>query len=195
MQISLATVALTLFLAIDAFGIIPEYLALMHNIPQKKQRRVIVRELIFALIVMVLFYYVGSLILDLLGLTSSTIQIAGGIVIFLVALRLIFQEENLVEGWKGNNPFIVPIATPLIAGPSVLAIIMIYSQEALSATTILGGIFLSWLCASIILFCATPIFKIMGEKGLAACQKLMGLLVGLIAVQMFLQGLKVLIGH
>lgn len=184
------SITLTLFFVIDALGNIPVYLHLLKPFDKKKQRRIAIRELVFALLIMFLFHYVGQILLTLLDIHSATVQLAGGIVLFLIAIRLIFSNDEDEVKWKEHEPFIVPIATPIIAGPSVLAVIMIFAQKEESTLIVLGAIFLAWLLSSILFLCAKPIYKLAKDKGLNACQRLMGLIVALIAIQLFLEGIR-----
>lgn len=185
------TVALTIFFAIDSIGTIPTFLSLLKKFERKKRILVAARELFFALIIMILFNYLGRFLLDLLSLTRTTVQISGGVVLFLIAIRLIFShDEEKVKYWGETPPFIVPIATPLIASPSVLAVIMIFAKEFQSDLTIISATILAWFVSALIIFFAGPIYKIIGEKGLVACERLMGLIVSLIAIQMFVEGIK-----
>ncbi|NGX55702.1 MAG: hypothetical protein KR126chlam2_01341 [Chlamydiae bacterium] len=187
-------IAITLFLVIDALGILPTYVSMVDKLNKKRRTLIAVRELFIALGIMIIFHYFGHVLLNLLEVTKTTVQISGGIVLFLIAVRLIFATEQESNGfWGKGEPFIVPIATPLIAGPSLLALIMIYAQEQPHNPIVLGAIFLAWFVSAIIILCARPIYRLMGEKGLMACQSLMGLIVGLIAVEMFLRGVKGLI--
>jgi MarC family membrane protein len=187
---TLFAITLTLFFVIDALGNIPVYLHLLNQYEKKKQWKIAIRELIFALAIMILFNYVGQGLLRLLDIRPATVQLAGGIVLFLIAIRLIFQHEEERIKWKDQEPFIVPLATPIIAGPSVLSIIMIFGSEFPNSPMMLSAILLAWFLSSIIFLCAKPIFRLVKEKGLDACQRLMGLIVALIAVQLFLQGIS-----
>lgn len=184
-------ITLTLFFVIDALGNIPAYLHLLQPFEKKKRMRIAIQELLIALALMILFNFVGKGLLTILGINAATVQLAGGIVLFLIAIRLIFsQDDDKGIKWRAEKPFIVPIATPIIAGPSVLAAVMIFAQENHSSSAVvLGAIFLAWLMSSVILLFARPIFKLITEQGLNACQRLMGLIVGLIAVQLFLEGI------
>jgi len=183
------SITLTLFFVIDALGHIPAYLRLLKPYDKRKRRRIAIRELLWALVIMVLFNFLGPWLLTLLDINSCTVQLAGGIVLFLIAVRLIFSSENGETKWKEQEPFIVPLATPLIAGPAVLSIIMIFAQQATSIWVMLGAIFTAWFVSSILFLLAEPIYKLVKDKGLNACQRLMGLIVALIAVQLFLQGI------
>lgn len=181
-------IALTLFFVIDALGNIPAYLHLLKPYPKKKRILISIRELFFSLLIMFAFHYVGEVLLSFLSISAFTVQIAGGVILFLIAIRLIFSNEEETVKWKEQEPFIVPIATPMIASPSLLAIIMIFAQEHRSSLLVLSAIFAAWLLSSIIFLCAQPIYNLVKFKGLDACQRLMGLIVALIAVQLFLEG-------
>ena len=183
-------ITLALFFVIDALGHIPTYLELLKPYSPKKQLKIAVRELIFALLLMLLFHFLGEWLLTLLDISAVTVRLAGGIILFLIAIRLIFATEDKATRWKVQEPFVVPLATPTIAGPSVLAVIMIFAQEEASTWLVLGAIFVAWLVSSILFLCAKPIFKLFKESGLDACQRLMGLIVSLIALQMFVDGLN-----
>lgn len=188
---SFFSIVVTLFFIINALGSVPVYLKLVHNLPKQKQRWIAIRELLIALVVMILFHYIGEIILSLLGISASTLHVSGGIILFLIAIRLIFPSDDETSAdWGTHEPFIVPIAVPLIAGPSLLAAIMIYAQQEPKDITALLAIFIAWLASSIILLLANPLQKLIGSKGLMACQRLMGLILALIAVQMFLEGIE-----
>jgi len=183
---SFFAITLTLFFVIDALGNIPTYLHLLKPYDKGKKIRIALRELCIALVIMIVFHYVGQALLTALAISPTTVRVAAGIVLFLIAIRLIFSDDDLPK-WKEHEPFIVPLATPIIAGPSVLAIIMIFAKDEHSGL-ILGAICLSWFLSSILFLFAQPIYNLIKDKGLNACQRLMGLIVALIAVQFFLEG-------
>jgi multiple antibiotic resistance protein len=182
------SITLTLFFVIDSLGNIPIYLHLIKKYDQKHRRAIAVRELFFALLLMLAFQFIGDLLLSLLDITSATVQIAGGIMLFVIAIRLIFSTEDQKTKWREQEPFIVPLATPIIAGPSVLAIIMVFAQAENSSPIVLAAVIVAWLLSAIVFLCAEPIYRVIKDKGLDACQRLMGLIVALIAVQLFLEG-------
>lgn len=181
-------VALTLFFVIDALGLIPTYLALMEKIEPKRRSWVCIRELLFALLIMVCFTFIGEYLLRALSISTATIEIAGGIILFVIAINLVFKEEKEIASWAESEPHVVPIATPLIAGPSVLALIMIYARNYESTSFVLEAIFIAWAASAPIFFFAAPLFRLLGEKGLEACKRLMGLVIAMLAVQMLMQG-------
>lgn len=192
---SFFSITVTLFFIMNALGSVPIYLSLVKDLPRRRQRWIAIRELLIALAIMVLFHYIGELILTLLGVETSTLHVSGGIILFLIAIKLIFPSESDTSAeWGNAEPFVVPIAVPLIAGPSLLAAIMIYAEEQPEDIVVLGAIFVAWLASSVILLLAVPLQKLIGAKGLMACQRLMGLILALIAVQMFLQGIEGVVG-
>lgn len=184
-------IVLTLFFAIDSFGMIPIYLHLMHNVSSKKKRQITLRELFFALVLMIVFIFLGEGLLVLLSLSRTTVTIAGGVILFFIAIKLIFgHSEEKHKIWKPGAIFIVPIASPLIAGPSVLAVIMIFSQTPL--LSLIKAIFIAWFFSSIIILFADSVYKMLGDRGLLAIERLMGLIVALISVQTILSGIKLI---
>lgn len=183
------SITLILFFVIDALGHIPSYLQLLRTFEQKQRLYISLRELFFALLLMLTFHYVGKILLTLLEIDTATVQIAGGIMLFLIAIRLIFSHQEEKPRWGGQKPFFVPIATPIIAGPSVLAIIMVFAQKETPELLIIGGIVVAWFLSCIVFLTAQPIYNLIKEKGLDACQRLMGLIVALVAVQFFLEGI------
>lgn len=192
-NLHLFSIAFTLFLLMDSLGNIPLFVSILKDFPQKKQRQIILRELLIALVIIVIFYFIGNLLLDLIHVKQHTILMAGGIILFLIAIRMVFPEFFYSKPKKvasHKEPFIVPLAIPLIAGPAVLASIMLYSKEGEPPFVILTALFLAWVASSLILLSSTLLQKLLGDRGLTACEKLMGLLLTLISVQMFLQGIS-----
>jgi len=192
-EFPLFSVALSLFLLLDALGNIPIFLAILKEYPPRKQKWIIFREMLIALGVITLFYFIGNLLLNFLHVQHSTVLIAGGIILFLIALRLIFPElfpQVLDKSLHHKEPFVVPLAIPLVAGPAVLATMMLYSKQDEPPIMILSALFLAWLVSTLILLSASSLQKILGKRGLTACERLMGLILILISVQMFLEGIS-----
>ncbi len=188
---SLFAISFSLFLLMDPIGNIPIYLAVLKDVKAKRQQKVIIRELLIALVVIILFTVVGEYLLDILSVGQETILISGGIILFVIALKMIFPhgKEGAHESPVRGEPFIVPLAIPLVAGPSVLAAVMIYSHQE-QVGTLIGAICIAWAVSTIILLSAPFLKKILGIRGITACERLMGLLLTLIAVQMFLEGVS-----
>lgn len=192
MDATIFSIAFALFLLMDPLGNVSLFVSLLKNFPAKKQKKIIFRELLFALAIIILFYFAGDYLLDLIQVQQYTILISGGVILFLIALRMIFPEVFAVKHEEAplEEPFIVPLAIPLVAGPAVLAAVMLYSQQNKPVWTVLIAIFIAWAATTIILLASNILKNIFKEKGLIALERLTGLLLTLIAIQMFLQGIS-----
>jgi len=188
----LFSLSLSIFIVLNAFGNIPLFLSLLKGIPKKRQKQIVIRELLIALFIIVLFNYIGVWLLKFLNVTQEIVQIAGGVVLFLLSLKMLFPSEKKEiekELKKITEPFIVPLAIPLIAGPAVLAAVMVYSPQ-IPNVIMIGAIFIAWLTTLIILVLSAHLSDVVGERGLMALERLMGFIMVLIAIQMFLSGFK-----
>lgn len=188
---SVLSVAFSLFLLMDSIGNIPLYISVLKGINPERQRVIILRELIIALVIIIFFAFLGNELMDFLKIEPATIQIAGGIILFLLCLKMIFPTaSNSQSGLPENEmePFIVPLAIPLVAGPGVLAAVMIFAQQQTNPLMMIGSICIAWTASLLILLCSSFLKKILGSKGLLALERLMGLILILISVQMFLSG-------
>lgn len=185
------SMALTFFLMIDAFGNIPLFASLLKSFTPKKQRRIILREMLIALGVIILFELLGDVILNFINIKTPTIIIAGGVILFLIALKMIFppQAEPIIDTID-KEPFIVPLAIPLVAGPAVLAAVMLYAGQAEGHFSVISAIFIAWVPSTLILLGASHLTKLIGKRGISALERLMGLVLILIAIQMFLEGIQ-----
>lgn len=187
------SLSFSLFLLMDAIGNIPIFIAILKELKPSRQRYIIFRELILALVVIILFYYLGSPLLRFLRISHQAVLISGGIILFIIAIKLIFPSLKTNHWSQEREPFLVPLAVPLIAGPAVLSTVMLYSHQELSSWIILGAIFAAWAASTIILLCSTYLKNVLGERGINACEKLIGLILVIIAVQMFIDGFKQLL--
>ncbi len=189
---SMLSIAFSLFLLMDPIGNIPFYVSFLKGLDQKRQRVIIIRELVIALFIIIVFNFIGDGLMRFLHVENDTIQIAGGIILFLLCLKMIFPpphdpNESIPHD---TEPFIVPLAVPLIAGPSVLAAVMIYAKQENNSFIMVGAISIAWLASLIILLASSFLKKILGWKGILALERLMGLVLILISVQMFMNGLS-----
>jgi len=189
---SLFSIAFSLFLLMDPLGNVPLYVSFLKGLSPQRQRWVILREMTIALVIIILFSFLGNGLMDFLHVQHDTIQIAGGIILFLICLKMIFPEPHNPNDSlpHDNEPFIVPLAVPLVAGPSVLAAVMIYGRQETDAWVMMGAILLAWLVSLVILLGSSFLKKILGWRGIVALERLMGLVLALIAVQMFLSGVS-----
>jgi multiple antibiotic resistance protein len=183
---------LTLILVIDPLGNIPNFMASMRSVPDARRLRVIARELLIALVILLGVFFCGRTAMQLLSLSDDALRISGGIVLFLIALRMVFPPEHSghLDQPPEEEPFIVPLATPLIAGPSVMATIMFIAQrEPERRFEWLLALFVAWLVSAIILLAAPFLARILQRRGLMAVERLMGMVLVVVSVQMFLDGL------
>ena len=182
--------AVMLFLIMDPLGNLPVFLSILRHIDPKRRRKVMIRELLFSLAIMMLFLFVGQQILGFLNLRQEAVSIAGGIILFLIAIKMIFPSEGGVTGLAaGEEPFLVPMAIPMIAGPSILASLMLLAnQEPARMVDWSLALFMAWAASAVILMFYEVFNKLLGERGLTAVERLMGMLLVMNSVQMLLDG-------
>ena len=181
----------TLFLIMDPVGNIPPFLSVLKTLPPERRRFVLMREVGFAYLVLLVFLFVGRFILQFLHLEPETISIAGGIVLFLIAIRMIFPGEGGVfrEQLEGE-PFIVPLAVPLLVGPSTLAALMLLQESAnANRVSLLIAVTIAWALSGAILLGSTFFYRVLRQRGLVAMERLMGMILVMVSVQMLLNGL------
>ena len=193
MDVSAAVV--TLLLIMDPVGNIPPFLSILKTVPAERRRIVLLREILFAYGVLLVFLFFGTYLLRFLQLEQETLSIAGGIVLFLIALRMIFPREG---GFAGEplegEPFLVPLAIPLFAGPSTLAALLLLQQSSPGdSTSLLIAVTIAWAIGGTILLSSTFFYRVLRERGLIAIERLMGMLLVMVSVQMLVNGLKTLL--
>ncbi len=181
--------AITLLLIMDPLGNIPPFLTTLKHVQPDRRRKVLVREILFAYLVLLVFLFLGKYLLRLLSLQEETISIAGGIVLFLIALRMVFPSDHAPGETLSGEPFLVPLAIPLIAGPSTLASLLLLQTSSSGTFQLWTALTLAWLATAIILLSSTLLYRVLKERGLIAIERLMGMLLVMLAVQMFINGL------
>lgn len=194
---TLASAIVLLFLVIDPFGNVPFFVAALKEVEPARRRRVIVRELLIAYAVMVAFLFAGGPFLQVLGISGPALTIAGGVILFLIALRMVFpiRGRTLQEEIEGE-PFIVPLAIPYIAGPSVLAVeLLLMSEEPTRWLVWLIAITAAWAGTAIVVLFGSQLAERLGRRGLVAIERLMGMILVAIAIQMFLTGADMYFGR
>ena len=200
MDNSLTTLSagILLFLIMDPLGNIPLFLGQLRQVVPERRRRVLVRELIIALVVLFAFLFGGRYVLGALQLRQESVSIAGGIVLFLIGVKMIFppRDGNMFgDTGAGVEPFIVPMAIPGVAGPSAMAALMLMTNSQPGRTADWSmALFAAWLATALILLSSTVLFRILGNSVLTALERLMGMLLVALSVQMFLDGIVVYIG-
>jgi len=195
---TLYTAAITLFLVMDPLGNIPIFLSLLDRMEPRRRRLVIVRETVIALGILIVFLLFGKYILAGLHISEPSLSIGGGIVLFLIALRMIFPrpESNTESDAKAGidtdeEPLLVPLAVPLIAGPSSMAmVILIATQFPERIPTWLLALTIAWVASFAILMSADFLRKYLGKRALKALERLMGMILTTLSVEMLLNGIK-----
>ena len=189
--VEIASVSATLFLIMDPLGNVPVFNAVLSRVPPEKRTRVIVRELLLALVILLGFLFTGNSILAFLGLTQPSLNIAGGVLLFLISLRMIFPGRDRTEESLTEDPFIVPLAVPLIAGPSTIAVLLLLSstrpEETLSWVV---SLVLAWLVTTLLLVSSPFLLRKIGTRGSRALERLMGMILVILATQMLLNGIR-----
>ncbi|MFZ0565163.1 MAG: MarC family protein [Chlamydiales bacterium] len=182
--------AFLFFIIMDPFGNLPLFVSLLKHLDPKRQRAIIVRELLIALLVMVLALFFGYGFFQLLNVTESSLQISGGIILFIIALRLIFSHMGRAKtGRIAKDPLIVPLAVPAVAGPGILATITLYAGDVDSNNFIvLLAILIAWIFILPILLFAPSLKRFLGENGIVASEKLFGYIVVLVSIEMTVNG-------
>jgi multiple antibiotic resistance protein len=189
--------ALLLFLVMDPLGNIPLFMTTLNKVEPSRQRKVVVRELLIALAALVAFLFLGRYLLSVLHLTETALTTAGGIILMIIALKMIFpRRDNSLQVDIEGEPFIVPLAIPYVAGPSAMATaLLMMSSEPGRWPEWLLAVVAAWFVSALIIYFASYFAKFLGEKGLIAIERLMGMLLITVAVQMLLNGIAEFVGH
>lgn len=186
---------LLLLTIMDPLGNVATFVSALRPVPAEKRLRVIARELVVALVILVAFLFAGPWLLSLLHLKQEALFISGGIVLFLIALKMIFPPSKHDEE-PMSEPFIVPLATPMVAGPSVLAtLLVLVSTQPEHLWRWFAALLIAWGLTAAVLLCAPAIARVLKEKGSVAVERLMGMLLVMVAVQMFLNGIEHYLKH
>ena len=192
MQSELLSATILLILVIDPFGNVPLVVSALHAMPAPRRVRVVLRECLIAYAVLLVFLFGGHAFLDLMHLSETSLSIAGGLILFLIAIRMVFSHpEGIFGDSVGSEPFIVPLAIPAIAGPSALATVMLMGsrdpgQLGVWAAALSGAMGITTL----VLLAADPLQRMLGERAVLAFERLMGLVLTAVAVEMLLGGIK-----
>ena len=192
MDISFVSAVVILLLVMDPVGNIPLFVSVLRHVEPARRARVILRECAIALAMLLAFVFFGGALLRVLGLSDPSLTIAGGLILFLIALRMIFRHpEGIFGDGTGGEPFIVPLATPAIAGPAAIATVMLLvsrAPERLLEWCV--AVTIALLVTAGVLTAAERIAKLAGKPALVAFERLMGLILTAIAVEMLLRGIE-----
>ena len=185
-----------LLLVLDPFGSLPVFISILGVVPAERRTRVAVREVAIAFVVLLVFMVSGQGFLTLMRLSERSLEVAGGVILIIIAIRMIFGSGGEIYGGSGDaatrrEPFIFPLAVPLLAGPSAMATVLLLASrqpehlvEWIVALTAALGV------SGVVLLAADRIRRVLGSQMVAAIEKLMGLVLTAVAVEMILAGLK-----
>lgn len=187
------TLALPLFLIMDPIGNAAMCIGMLKDFTPRRQRHILLRELVIALVIIVGFQFIGEGLLNLLDIRQSTLRVAGGILLFIISLKMVFPPADTSSDESYSDPFIVPIAIPFIAGPSLLAAVMLYSHREPNALVLLAAIIVAWVGSTIIMLAAPSLKRILGQRGLRASERLMGMILIFLSIQMLEDGARMFI--
>ncbi|MEM9116406.1 MAG: MarC family protein [Cyanobacteria bacterium P01_D01_bin.6] len=183
--------AIVLLLILDPFGNLVTINTLLSDLPAAKRQRIILREALIAYSILVLFLFGGNPLLSFFGVESHTLRISGGIILFLIALGMVFPSRSAMPSTLETEPFIVPIAMPLIAGPSAIAALLVMAKsDPQMISNWLGALTFAMGVAGLILWASPWIFQRLGPRGALAVERLMGMLLVILSVQMILDGVE-----
>jgi MarC family membrane protein len=187
---TLLSAAVLLFFVMDPLGNVPLFLAALRHVDPARSRTVIVRELVIALVVMVVFLFLGRPVLELLHVSPAALTAGGGFILLLIALRMIFpSSEHSLREEADEEPFVVPLAVPYTAGPGLLATELLFmTREPDRWPVWLGAVGLAWLASAIILYYSSNLRTLLGDRGLTAVERLMGMLLVVVGVEMLMAG-------
>jgi multiple antibiotic resistance protein len=190
--VDVLSAVVTLFLVMDPLGNVPLFLSILKSVDPDRRRIVLVREIAIAYVVLIVFLFAGRPLMRFLNLEAEAVGIAGGIVLFLIALRMIFPSHGPVSAERlEGEPFVVPLAIPLVAGPSTLATLLLLESAASSGFgSLILAITIAWALSGAILLSSTFLYRVLGERGLIAMERLMGMLLVMVAVQMLINGVR-----
>lgn len=184
-----------LFLIMDPFGNMVTFNSILEAVEPRRRVWVILREALIAYGILLLFLLAGANILAFLGLEQPALSISGAIILFLIALGMVFPDRAVqVTAGRDSEPFIVPLAMPLIAGPSAIAMLLLFStREPDRWWEWFGALTVAWFLSSALLTLSPWLFTKLGRRGSIAVERLMGMLLVMVSIQMFLDGIEVYI--
>lgn len=182
------SVALLLFLIMDPFGNMVVVNTLLSELSPRQRVTVILREGVIATGILLVAAFFGATLLGALGLEEHSLRLAGGIVLFLIALGMLFPSHKLLDEPATESPLVVPIAMPLIAGPSAISMAVLFAEEH-SISLVAGAIIVAAAATTFLLSMSPWIFSLLGRRGAMAMERLMGMLLIMLSVQMVLDGI------
>lgn len=191
MQTSFLSATILLILITDPLGNIPLFIAALKQVRPERRSKVVYRECLIAFLVLLTFMVFGKSFLEVMHLTDQSLRVAGGVILFLIAIKMIFPGEGAMFGGDKlhGEPFIVPIAVPLIAGPSAMATVLLMStREPERMLEWVGALVITMLVTLLVFLFSGRIHKLLGEQAIIALERLMGLVLTAVSIEMLLGG-------
>ncbi len=183
------TMASALFFVINPIGNTPFIVSILAKFDAKTQMRILTRELILGLILALLFVFIGQQFLDALEISNTTIGICGGVILFVIALELLFPKSSTSDVAMTREPYLVPLATPVLSGPCLLTTVMLYSHQVEEKITLVLAICTAWFFTSVVVLLAPTVQRLFGKRGLIALEQLMGMLLTFLSLDMLVTSL------
>ncbi|SMG57327.1 MarC family protein [Paraburkholderia susongensis] len=193
MEYTFLSATVLLILITDPLGNIPIFISCLRDVAPERRTVVILREVAIAFAILLMFMVLGQGFLRMMSLSDQSLRIGGGIVLFLIALRMVFPHPDGPFGGdaRGGEPLIVPLAIPALAGPSALATVMLLASQAPGKTLEwIGALTVTMIVCAIVLMLAERIQAWLGERVMTAFERLMGLVLVAISVEMMLGGIR-----
>jgi multiple antibiotic resistance protein len=193
---TLISAAVLLFFVMDPLGNVPLFLATLRAVDPARRKAIVRRELGIALIVLLIFLFIGPFLLSYLHVSRAALTASGGIVLLLIAVRMIFPTDTRsMREEVTSEPFIFPLAVPYVAGPSVMATeLLLMSQEPGRWLVWVVAVVLAWAASAVILYCSGMLQRLLGDRALSAMERLMGMLLVMVAVEMLMRGVAEYLG-
>jgi multiple antibiotic resistance protein len=193
-QTTALSIALIFFLVANPIGNSPTISALIKHYDFERQKKIVFRESMISFLLALFFQFFGELFVSTLQISDFALTLTGGIVLFMIALQMIFHKpETANDGAAKQEPFIVPIAIPLISGPGLMTMIMVSSREEQNNFKITLAIIIAWIGVTIVLVCAPYLQRLIGKRGMEGLEQVMGMILGLISMNMIVNGAKLFV--
>jgi MarC family membrane protein len=181
-----------LLLVTDPFGNVPLFVSALNPVPAARRPRIVIRECAIAFLLLLLFMFFGRHFLAALQLTEASLRIGGSVILLLIAIRMVFPHPDGVLGrTEGGEPFIVPLAIPALAGPSALATVLLFTsrstEEVMVHVAALAAVGVVWLA---VFLSADRLQRLLGAQVMTAFERLMGLILTAMSVEMLLGGVR-----
>lgn len=193
---TLISAAVLLFFVMDPLGNVPLFLATLRAVDPARRKAIVRRELGIALVVLLIFLFIGPFLLSYLHVSRAALTASGGIVLLLIAVRMIFPTDTRsMREEVTSEPFIFPLAVPYVAGPSVMATeLLLMSQEPGRWLVWVVAVVLAWAASAVILYYSGMLQRLLGDRALTAMERLMGMLLVMVAVEMLMRGVAEYLG-